>query len=76
VSSNFSGDKLSTLQYFITLSMQHAWCGSVKLRWTMVLIIALALVLAQCGPTDAADKIRKTAKSQQKFMANVSQILL
>lgn len=60
-SSNFSGDKLSTLQYFVTLAMQHSmvWIGQGEMN-TGVGINRLGSstgLMVQCGPQDAADKI-------------------
>ena len=59
-SSNLSGDKLSTLQYFVTLAMQQGmvWIGQAEMNdGTHNRLGSGTGVMAQCGPTDAADKI-------------------
>jgi NAD(P)H dehydrogenase (quinone) len=60
VSASPSGDKLSTLQYFITLAMQQGmiWVGQPALNdGTINRLGSFGGVMAQCGPTDPADKI-------------------
>jgi NAD(P)H dehydrogenase (quinone) len=64
VSASMSGDKLSTLQYFVTLAMQQGmvWVGQTepneqKLTDGKNRIGSYTGVMAQCGPQDPADKI-------------------
>jgi multimeric flavodoxin WrbA len=59
-SASPSGDKLSTIQYFITLAMQNGmiWVGQPALNdGTINRIGSNSGVMAQCGAQDAADKI-------------------
>jgi NAD(P)H dehydrogenase (quinone) len=59
-SASPSGDKLSTLQYFITLSMQQAmiWVGQPAMPSADINRIGSnSGVMAQCGANDPADKI-------------------
>ncbi len=59
-SAGLSGDKLSTLQYFITLAMQQGmvWVGQPAMGdGTINRIGSYSGVMAQCGPQDPADKI-------------------
>lgn len=78
-SANLSGDKFSTLQYFNTLSMQQGmvWVGQVEMNDGTHNRLGSSLgVMAQCGPTDAADKIPQndldTAKAYGKHVAEVA----
>jgi NAD(P)H dehydrogenase (quinone) len=59
-SASPSGDKLSTLQYFITLAMQQGmvWIGQPALNdGNINRIGSNSGVMAQCGPQDPPDKI-------------------
>ncbi len=59
-SASPSGDKLSTIQYFITLSMQlgMVWVGQPAMNdGTINRIGSNSGVMAQVGPTDPAEKI-------------------
>jgi NAD(P)H dehydrogenase (quinone) len=59
-SAGLSGDKLSTIQYFITLAMQQGmvWVGQAdKGDGHINRIGSYSGVMAQCGPTDPADAI-------------------
>ncbi len=59
-SASPSGDKLSTIQYFITLSMQlgMVWVGQPAMNdGTINRIGSNSGVMAQVGPTDSAEKI-------------------
>jgi NAD(P)H dehydrogenase (quinone) len=78
-SSNPSGDKLSTLQYFITLSLQHGmvWVGQAEMNdGTYNRLGSGSGVMAQCGPMDAADKIPQndldTAQAYGKRVAELA----
>jgi NAD(P)H dehydrogenase (quinone) len=78
-SASMSGDKLSTLQYFVTLSMQlgMVWVGqTVANDGTNNRIGSYTGVMAQCGPTDPADKIPQgdldTAEAYGKRIAEVA----
>ena len=60
VSAGLSGDKLSTLQYFMTLSMQNGmiWVGQPLMSdGNINRLGSYSGVMAQCGPQDSADKI-------------------
>jgi NAD(P)H dehydrogenase (quinone) len=60
VSASPSGDKLSTLQYFMTLSMQQGmiWVGQPAMNnGTINRIGSNSGVMAQCGSQEPADKI-------------------
>jgi len=60
ISANLSGDKLSTLQYFMTLSMQHGmvWVGQPSMNdGTINRIGSNSGVMAQVGPTSPAEDI-------------------
>jgi NAD(P)H dehydrogenase (quinone) len=60
ISASPSGDKLSTLQYFITLAMQQAmiWVGQPSLNdGTVNRIGSNSGVMAQVGPTSPAEEI-------------------
>jgi NAD(P)H dehydrogenase (quinone) len=63
-SASLSGDKLSTLQYFVTLAMQlgMVWVGQAEPNAGKLLdgtnrLGSYTGVMAQCGPQDPADKI-------------------
>jgi NAD(P)H dehydrogenase (quinone) len=78
-SASYSGDKLSTLQYFVTLSMQlgMVWVGNnVPNDGTLNRIGSYTGVMAQCGPQDPADKIPQgdldTAAAYGKRVAEVA----
>ncbi len=78
-SASPSGDKLSTLQYFITLSMQQGmiWVGQPSQNdGTINRIGSNSGVMAQCGPTDPADKIPQgdldTASAYGKRISEVA----
>jgi NAD(P)H dehydrogenase (quinone) len=79
VSASFSGDKLSTLQYFITLSMQQGmiWVGQPAMPGAEINRIGSnSGVMAQCGAQDSADKIPQgdldTALAYGKRVAEVA----
>jgi NAD(P)H dehydrogenase (quinone) len=79
VSASPSGDKLSTLQYFITLSMQQGmiWVGQPAMNdGTINRIGSNSGVMAQCGPQDPADKIPQgdldTAQAYGKRVTEVA----
>ena len=60
MSSNLSGDKLSTLQYFITLAMQHGmvWVGqSAKNDGHINRLGSYSGLMTQVGPTSPAEDI-------------------
>ena len=60
ISASPSGDKLSTLQYFITLAMQQAmvWVGQPAMNdGTTNRIGSNSGVMAQVGPTSPAEEI-------------------
>ena len=78
-SANPSGDKLSTLQYFITLAMQQGmiWVGQPALNdGTINRIGSHSGVMAQVGPTDPASAIPQgdldTAFAYGKRVAEVA----
>ncbi len=78
-SASPSGDKLSTIQYFITLSMQQGmiWVGQPAMNdGTINRIGSNSGVMAQCGPNDPADKIPQgdldTAQAYGKRVAEVA----
>ena len=78
-SASPSGDKLSTIQYFITLAMQQGmiWVGQPELNdGTINRIGSNSGVMAQVGPNDSADKIPQgdldTAKAYGKRVAEVA----
>ncbi len=59
-SASPSGDKLSTIQYLITLAMQQGmiWVGQPAMNdGNINRIGSNSGVMAQCGPQDPADKI-------------------
>lgn len=79
ISSNPSGDKLSTLQYFITLAMQHGmvWVGQpAQNDGTINRIGSNSGVMAQVGPTSPAADIPQgdldTAKAYGQRVAEVA----
>lgn len=60
VSANLSGDKLSTLQYFITLAMQHGmvWVGQSAMNDGQLNRLGSSSgLMAQVGPTSPAEDI-------------------
>jgi multimeric flavodoxin WrbA len=62
ISANLSGDKLSTLQYMITLALQNGmiWVGQEQLNdGTVNRLGSHSGVMAQVGPTDSADAIEQ-----------------
>jgi NAD(P)H dehydrogenase (quinone) len=79
ISSNMSGDKLTTIQYFITLTMQLGmiWVGQAEMNdGTHNRLGSSSGVMAQCGPMDSADKIPQndldTAKAYGKRVSEVA----
>lgn len=79
ISASPSGDKLSTLQYFITLSMQHGmiWVGQPALNdGTINRIGSNSGVMAQVGATSPAADIPQgdldTAKALGQRVAQVT----
>jgi NAD(P)H dehydrogenase (quinone) len=79
ISSNMSGDKLTTIQYFITLTMQLGmiWVGQAEMNdGTHNRLGSSSGVMAQCGPMEAADKIPQndldTAKAYGKRVSEVA----
>jgi multimeric flavodoxin WrbA len=79
ISASPSGDKLSTLQYFITLAMQQAmiWVGQPSLNdGTVNRIGSNSGVMAQVGPTSPAEEIPQgdldTAKAYGERVAAVA----
>jgi NAD(P)H dehydrogenase (quinone) len=59
-SAGLSGDKLSTLQYFVTLAMQNGmiWVGQqIMSDGNLNRVSSYTGLMAQCGPQDPADKI-------------------
>ena len=78
-SASLSGDKLSTLQYFITLAMQQGmiWVGQPELSsGTINRIGSNSGVMAQVGPQDPASAIPQgdldTAAAYGKRVAGVA----
>jgi NAD(P)H dehydrogenase (quinone) len=78
-SASPSGDKLSTIQYFMTLSMQlgMVWVGQPAMNdGNINRIGSNSGVMAQCGPTDPADKIPQgdldTAQAYGKRVSEVA----
>jgi NAD(P)H dehydrogenase (quinone) len=78
-SADPSGDKLSTIQYFITLSMKlgMVWVGQPAMNdGNINRIGSHSGVMAQCGPTDPAEKIPQgdldTAEAYGKRVAQVA----
>jgi multimeric flavodoxin WrbA len=79
ISSNMSGDKLTTIQYFITLTMQLGmiWVGQAEMNDGIHNRLGSSSgVMAQCGPTEPADKIPQndldTAKAYGKRVSEVA----
>lgn len=79
ISASPSGDKLSTLQYFITLSMQHGmiWVGQPALNdGTINRIGSNSGVMAQVGATSPAADIPQgdldTAKALGQRVAEIT----
>jgi len=78
-SSNLSGDKLSTLQYFITLAMQQGmvWVGQSAMNdGNLNRLGSSSGVMAQVGPTSPAEDIPQgdldTAKAYGARVAQVA----
>jgi multimeric flavodoxin WrbA len=78
-SSNLSGDKLSTLQYFITLAMQQGmvWVGQSAMNdGNLNRLGSSSGVMAQVGPTSPAEDIPQgdldTAKAYGVRVAQVA----
>ncbi|WP_293660457.1 flavodoxin family protein [Rhodoferax sp. OV413] len=79
ISASPSGDKLSTLQYFITLSQQHGmiWVGQPAMNdGTINRIGSNSGVMAQVGPTSPAEDIPQgdldTAKAYGQRIAAIT----
>lgn len=79
ISSMLSGDKLSTIQYFITLSQQHGmvWVGQGEVNdGTINRIGSASGVMAQVGPTSPAEDIPQgdldTAKAYGARVASIA----
>ena len=79
ISASPSGDKLSTIQYFITLSQQHGmiWVGQPAMNdGTINRIGSNSGVMAQVGPTSPAEDIPQgdldTAKAYGERVAAVA----
>ena len=79
ISSSPSGDKLSSIQYFITLAMQQGmiWVGQPAMNdGTINRIGSNSGVMAQVGPTSSAEEIPQgdldTAKAYGKRISEVS----
>lgn len=82
ISANLSGDKLSTLQYFITLSMQlgMVWVGQVIPNdGTLNRLGSASGLMTQVGPTSPAADIPKgdldTAKAYGARVAQMAEKL-
>ena len=82
ISASPSGDKLSTIQYFITLSMQHGmiWVGQPALNdGTINRIGSNSGLMAQVGPTSPAADIPEgdldTARQYGQRVAQVAKKL-
>jgi multimeric flavodoxin WrbA len=78
-SSNPSGDKLSTIQYFITLALQHGmiWVGQPSMNdGSINRLGSNSGVMAQVGPTSPAEDIPQgdldTAKAYGERVAAVA----
>ncbi len=78
ISASPSGDKLSTIQYFITLSMQQGmiWVGQPSLNdGTVNRLGSNSGVMAQVGPTSpAADIPQGDLDTAKAYGARVAQI--
>ncbi len=79
VSANLGGDKLSTLQYFITLAMQQGmvWVGQPAMNdGNINRIGSNSGVMAQVGPTSSAEEIPQgdldTAKAYGQRVAELA----
>ena len=79
ISSSPSGDKLSSIQYFITLAMQQGmiWVGQPAMNdGTINRIGSNSGVMAQVGPTSPAEEIPQgdldTAKAYGKRISEVA----
>ncbi|CAM8650676.1 WrbA Multimeric flavodoxin WrbA [Comamonadaceae bacterium] len=79
ISSNLSGDKLSTIQYFITLSQQHGmiWVGQPIMNdGSINRLGSNSGVMAQVGPTSPAEDIPQgdldTAKAYGARVASIA----
>ena len=82
ISASPSGDKLSTIQYFITLAMQHGmiWVGQPAMNdGTINRIGSNSGLMAQVGPTSPAADIPEgdldTARQYGKRVAQVAKKL-
>jgi len=82
ISASPSGDKLSTIQYFITLSMQHGmiWVGQPSMNdGTINRIGSNSGLMAQVGPTSPAADIPEgdldTARQYGQRIAEVAKKL-
>jgi NAD(P)H dehydrogenase (quinone) len=82
VSANLSGDKLSTLQYFITLAMQNGmiWVGQPAMNdGSINRLGSNSGVMAQVGPTSPASDIPQgdldTARAYGQRVADVARKL-
>jgi multimeric flavodoxin WrbA len=82
ISASPSGDKLSTIQYFITLSMQHGmiWVGQPSMNdGTINRIGSNSGLMAQVGPTSPAADIPEgdldTARQYGQRVAHVAKKL-
>lgn len=77
-SSNLSGDKLSTLQYFITLAMQHGmvWVGQPAMNdGSINRLGSNSGVMAQVGPTSpAADIPQGDLDTAKAYGARIAEI--
>ena len=78
ISSNLSGDKLSTLQYFITLSMQlgMVWVGqTIPNDGTLNRLGSSSGLMTQVGPTSpAADIPQGDLDTAKAYGARVAQM--
>ncbi|TAF86520.1 MAG: flavodoxin family protein [Curvibacter sp.] len=79
ISSNLSGDKLSTIQYFITLSQQHGmiWVGQPIMNdGSINRLGSNSGVMAHVGPTSPAEDIPQgdldTAKAYGARVASIA----
>jgi NAD(P)H dehydrogenase (quinone) len=78
ISASFSGDKLSTLQYMVTLAMQHGmiWVGQPD-QSDYVAVNRLGSytgVMARVGPTSPAEDIEQgDLDTAQKFGARLAE---
>lgn len=82
ISANLSGDKLSTLQYFITLAMQHGmiWVGqSSHSEGNVNRLGSYSGAMAQVGSTQSASEINQgdleTAKAYGQRLLKLTQSL-